>query len=122
MAFGKRGGGGRRSAPRESAPLYAVFTTVTRSHAAVLVDISLTGARLCSDNLPLKGEELLLSVDKVRAYGTVKWANRQQCGVAFDPPLDPEDLHLLEEKVTQGAGFNLEVKAAMDDWTLGLAR
>ena len=36
--FGKRSGGGRRTAQRETAPAVAVFTTVTNSHGAVLVD------------------------------------------------------------------------------------
>ena len=63
MTFGKQGGGGRRGAPREAAPLLAVYTTVTKSHEVVLVDVSSTGARLRGPNLPEAGDELFVSVE-----------------------------------------------------------
>jgi hypothetical protein len=123
MAFGKCGGGGRRSAAREAAPLIAVCTTVTASHSATLIDISNTGARLhCSRAVPEKGEELLVTVEGIRAFGRVIWNYKDLCGVAFDHPLAAEDFDFLRKKVATSAGFTAEMKAALDEWTLGVAR
>ena len=120
--FGKRKGGGRRRAAREEAPLTAVFTTVTHSHSALLLDVSYTGARLGGDYLPSKGEEVMLTVEKVRAFGTVVWSRRGECGVRFDLPLEPLDIHDLRQKVRERGGLPREVRDALEDWTVGLAR
>jgi PilZ domain len=91
--FGKKEGGGRRRAAREEAPLTAVITTLTCSHSALVVDVSCTGARLRGDELPSKGQEMILSVEKLRTFGIVVWSRRGECGVRFDPPLEPLDIH-----------------------------
>ena len=121
-AFGKRQGGGRRAAPRENLPLIAVFTTRTRSHAARLVDLSATGARLKGDDLPPPDEDLILAVENVSAYGVVKWRRLGFCGIEFDAPLPPLAVHSLERAVLTARGLPPEIKAAMDDWNLGIAR
>ena len=120
--FGKRGGGGRRRAQRETAPAIAVFTTVTKSHPAVLVDISATGARLRTGDLPEFGEELMVNVESVRAFGCVAWVRGDQFGVAFDEALSATDVHQLRCRLSKSAGLPPEMSAAMDDWTTGLAR
>ena len=120
--FGKSTGGGRRSAAREAAPLTAVFTTVTRSHSATLVDISATGARLEGRNLPLEGELVELSMARVRTFGLVKWVLGEQCGIAFDVKLDCEDVGLLREHVESVKGLPPEIKAAYDNWMIGAGR
>ena len=122
MAFGKSGGGGRRGAPREAAPLLAVYTTVTKSCEVVLVDVSRTGARLSGPNLPEAGEQLFVSVENMRAFGTVVWVEVPEFAVEFDSPLSPEDLSILIKKVKQGAGFSPEERAAIEGWILGVDR
>ena len=120
--FGMRGGGGRRSAAREVTPLTAVYTTVTRSMAAELVDVCCTGARLRCQYVPRKNEELLVSVGTVRAFGTVAWSRRNECGVWFECPLTEEDVQQLRDKAREGRGMTLDAKEALDAWTLGTAR
>jgi len=120
--FGKRNGGGRRRAQREAAPSIAVFTTVTKSHPAVLVDISATGARLRTTDLPQFGEELMVNVESVRAFGCVAWVRGDQFGVAFDDALQPADVHKLRCRLSRSPGLPPEMSAAMDDWNTGLAR
>jgi hypothetical protein len=123
MAFGRCGGGGRRSAARESAPLIAVCTTVTASHQATLIDVSNSGARLhCNRVVPQQGEELLVTVEGIRAFGRVIWSYKNLCGVAFDNPLDAEQVDFLRKRVASSAGFTPEMKAALDEWTIGVAR
>jgi len=121
-AFGKCNGGGRRSSARETAPLIAVFSTLARSHDAVLVDISQTGARLSGDDLPQLGEDFILTVEGVRAVGSVVWAVDGQCGVVFDGPLPATDVESVRRKVSRFAGLTPRMKAAFDDWTAGFAR
>ena len=98
--FGRRSGGGRRRAARESLPLIAVFTTLTRSHSAELVDISPMGARLQGSELPGDGEEeVVLCVDRVRAFGRVVWASGDEFAMVFDDPLDDEYVDALRDAI-----------------------
>ena len=120
--FGKCGGGGRRSAVRERTPLVAVFTTLARSHDAVLVDLSRTGARLSGDDLPAVGEDFILVMEGIRTFGSVVWASEGECGVLFDGPLPAEDVEAVQRKAAGGARFTPWMKAAFDDWMVGFAR
>ena len=117
--FGKAAGGGRRAAPRELAPLLAVYTTVTRSHSALLDNVSSTGARLRTPHLPFEGEELFVTIGGVKAFGSVAWVREDQFAMAFDEPLDTEDLSHLRTVVRNSFGLSPDIKAAIDDWVLG---
>jgi hypothetical protein len=120
--FGKCKGGGRRSAPRDSAPLIAVFSSVTRSDRAVVVDFSETGVRLRGYDLPDAGELVELRIETTRTFGITMWSNGRQCGIAFDEPLSPDEIHALRENARAAAGLAPQVKAALDDWMTGFAR
>ena len=122
MSFGKRSGGGRRTAQREAAPAVAVFTTVTESHGAVMVDLSTTGARFRSPQHPELDEELIITVESVRAFGRVAWIDGNQFGVQVDDPIGPLDVMKIRGKLMKTAGLAPEMSAAMDDWQTGLAR
>jgi hypothetical protein len=120
--FGKCKGGGRRSATRTAVPLIAVVTTLRESRSAIVVDVSATGAKLQGSNLPQSSEELFLTVEGVVAFGTVAWARDDERGVAFDVPLNANDEARLRQKVALAKGLPPEMKAAFDDWAVGLAR
>jgi hypothetical protein len=120
--FGKCKGGGRRSAPRATAPLIALVTTLKGSHSAILVDVSSTGARLRGTDLPHEGEEMFMTVEKVIAFGTVVWARDGELGLAFDRPLLPAEQQSLRRNVALTAGLPPDIRAALDDWMLGVAR
>lgn len=120
--FGKRQGGGRRAAPREATPLFAVFSTVSRSDRALVVDVSTNGAGLRGDSLPRSGESLELSIEKVRAFGTVMWSAAGECGIAFDEPMSAPDVLMVRERVTALGGLPPQLKGALDDWMTGFAR
>ena len=119
MTFGKCGGGGRRGAPREAAPLLAVYTTVTESHEVVVVDVSDSGARLRGPQIPEVKDELFVSIGTIKAFGRVALVDRPEFGMAFDPPLHAADLEALREQVKEGAGLSPEVKAAIEVWVSG---
>ena len=120
--FGKSKGGGRRIAPRTEGPLRAVVTTLSGSRSADLVDISGTGARLCANGLPEIGEEISVKVEGVSAFGTVVWADGDIRGMVFDEPLTPDAEQLLRQKVAEAAGLSPDLKAAFDEWTVGVVR
>lgn len=121
-AFGKCKGGGRRSAARADAPLIATITTTVSSQSAIVVDVSSTGARLRGIDLPASGQDLVISVEGVVAFGEVAWADGPERGVHFESELSPTEEQLLRTKVLEARGLPPEVKAAFDDWALGLAR
>lgn len=120
--FGKSEGGGRRSAPRSQAPLVVLVTTVSKTQSAILMDVSSTGMRLRGVHLPQTGEELFATVEGIIAFGSIAWMEGDYRGIAFDEPLSSADEVRLRKVVKTAAGLPPEVKAAYDDWTLGLAR
>ena len=50
------------------------------------------------------------------------WSRDGDCGVTFDPALDEDDLRELQRKFALARGLTPNVKAALDDWTAGMAR
>jgi hypothetical protein len=97
----------------------AVFTTLTRSKAAEVVDLSCTGARLRGDFLPDDCEELLVSIGRIRAFGRVAWLRGRECGVAFETALSPHDVDEFASVLAQRRGLSLEMQRALDDWSVG---
>jgi hypothetical protein len=120
--FGKCCGGGRRASPRIEAPLTTVLTTLSETFTAILVDLSTTGVRLKSAALPAEGEDLIVAIEAVRAFGTVAWQHAGECGVAFDGPLPSEDVEAIRRKAVKGWRYAPEIRAAFEAWTLGTAR
>jgi hypothetical protein len=100
----------------------AVISTLTRTHSATLVDVSQTGVRLSGDDLPEEGEELFLGIEQIRTFGCVAWKRDGECGLAFDEPLPAAELQELRRKAGNGRGLSLEMRTALEDWNLGLAR
>jgi hypothetical protein len=122
FAFGTSTGGGRRSDKREAAPLAALLTTRSKVHKGVLIDISATGARIRSGDLPSCDDEGYLQVEGVKTFASVRWRNEHECGVQFDEPLTQAEVIGLRREVLSAAGLTTEMKAALDDWVLGIAR
>ena len=121
-AFGKQEGGGRRVSARSAAPPLAVLTTLVGSRSAVIADISATGIGLSGADLPPKGEELFVTVDRVQAFGTVIWSNEEECGIAFDVPLSPREEQALRQQTSVSRGLPAEIRAAFENWAVGCGR
>ena len=122
--FGKAIGGGRRRVAREPLPVPAVVSRIEQRQVAALVDFSSTGARLQGSQLPPVGEPVSLLIDCVRAFGTVAWAEKDLCGVAFDAPLARFEVDRLRRDAKDATlSFGrVEEKLAVQDWMNGLAR
>ena len=76
----------------------------------------------CGPILPEAGDEVYVSFENIKAFGTVVRVEEHEFGLEFDQPISPEDLNILRIKVKQGAGFSPEEKAAIDGWVLGVDR
>lgn len=120
--FGKSHGGGRRGSSRQTAPLCATLVGLSRSRNALLIDISATGARLCSEDPPEVGDEHSLSICQIRIFCTVRWQKGDDFGVQFYEPLKQIDVIEVRRAVVVNAGLSPAMKAARDDWILGVAR
>lgn len=123
-AFGKRGGGGRRRACRNTALVPATLTTVSRSRSVVLENISSTGVRLRGEDLPALGDGLVLKLDRLEVFGIVKWVCSELCGVAFDSPLGEREVEQIRAETQIGMLTRLtpEERLAMQHWATGFAR
>ena len=124
MSFGKRNGGGRRSAKRVTAPLPALIITMSDRHPAILFDISEAGARLRARDAPSKGREVFLQVGNVDVYAYVVWRRGEVCGLKFCDPIRGFDVHQLafEAAGASGARISPAQKGGVDDWKNGVAR
>ena len=122
--FGKQDGGGRRSKSRLPAGTSGVFTTITRSQAVFVREVSLTGARLEGPSLPEQDEEFVLTLGSLKAFAMVKWVRGTMCGVQFDVPLGENELRQLKREAPVGMISRqvVEMKQAYEDWVTGAAR
>lgn len=78
--------------PRASAPVPALLSTQANDHAAVLLDLSRTGARLSGVCLLAEGQQVTFRAEGVRAFGEVVWINGHDCGVEFDTPIAADEV------------------------------
>jgi hypothetical protein len=120
--FGRSKGGGRRTAPRERALLFAVFTTITKSRPARVIDVSATGLRLLGQKLPRPGESLEVAIDTLRGFGTVIWSNDSECGVEFDAPFPSRQLASVRKAASCLDGLPPQLKPALEGWLTSFAR
>ena len=100
----------------------AVLTTLVGSRSTVLADVSSTGARVRGPDLPAMGEDLIVNIERVQAFGTVVWSDSGECGIAFEPPLEPSDEVYLRGLVATAKGLPPDIRAAFENWVVGAGR
>jgi hypothetical protein len=124
MGFGKRVGGGRRIAPRVQIEVPASLTALDFAGRVTLTDVSSTGAKLRGPSLPGDGDDLWIKIGAMELFATVVWKQMRECGVNFDVPLTPLQIHQLRCQGDDARFLKItpELKLATDDWTSGLAR
>ncbi|HVF36853.1 MAG TPA: PilZ domain-containing protein [Sphingomicrobium sp.] len=124
--FGKRldGPGGRRSQPRDPIVLTAALLSVRCSRSIILVDVSRTGAQIHVREAMEPGQEIWIKAHAAQMFGVIKWVEGEACGVAFDEPLDADQLAMLqaEGKVTMQRRCSPEEQVALEDWDHGTVR
>jgi len=126
MVFGKRmdGPGGRRHAARAPVVLRGAMMTQCRAQSVILLDVSQTGARLKSADLPPTGQDVLVRIGPLEAFATVVWREPAECGVHFDVPIGVDEVELLRREGGPASlcRFDPDRALAAEDWASGLAR
>ena len=83
---------GRRARSRLRVQLGVKLTTLTSTQNAMLVDISLNGARIALTRPIEEGLDVVLEWGPFEAFGKVLWRHEDTCGVRFYDPISPEAL------------------------------
>lgn len=109
---------------RIDTPLPALLITMGDRHPAILLDMSETGARLRAKDAPAKGTEVFLRVGSLDVYARVVWTRKEHCGIRFEQPVRPYDIHQISIEAGKGgrAGMTAAQKGGADDWGTGVAR
>ena len=98
--FGFSRARGRRPVPRAHIPVQTLICTSTRDHAAELVHLSRTGARLRGVCYLAKGEQVTFRAEDVRASGEIVWVADRQCGVEFNTPIAADEVDRIRSFVS----------------------
>ena len=126
MCFGKRidQPGGHRRAVREEVMIRAAVMTTTDTIGVDLLDISKSGVKLRGRNLPAPGQEVVVLLGRLEAFGSIVWRDEDQCGIHFDVALSDRALSIVESErgPSSLAGIGGEELLAASDWNNGLAR
>jgi hypothetical protein len=126
MTFGKRidQPGGLRRAVRGDILIRAAMMTLTETVGVDLLDLSTSGAKLRGRDLPAPGQEVVVLLGRLEAFGWVIWRDEDQCGVHFDVPLSENARSIVESE--RGPNFFATTSGedilAASDWHNGLAR
>ena len=126
MVFGKRVDeiGGHRRAVRDVVMRRASIITTVKSRSVDLIDLSLTGAKLRGDDLPPEGQEVLLRLGSLEAFGAIVWSDDAQCGVSFDVPLTQNVLDWVARERGPSSLLDLSPDELLgaEDWANGFVR
>jgi hypothetical protein len=98
--------------------------TLTETVGVDLLDLSTSGARLRGRDLPAPGEEVIVLLGRLEAFGSVVWRDEGQCGISFDVPLSENAQSVVERErgPSSFATINRDDILAASDWQNGLAR
>ena len=109
---------GQRSGNRLRLGASASLVLTHGTCPCLLDDISLTGARLRLDRLPIAGTTAILVFHELRIYISVVWSEAGECGVRFEKPLDLEDMQgMLWITQNRAAYERLCLKSRTEDWS-----
>lgn len=126
MGFGRRidKPGGLRRALREEVMIRAAIMTMTDTFGVDLLDLSASGAKLRGGDLPTPGQEVLVLLGRLEAFGSVVWRDEDQCGIHFDVALSDQALSIIENERGPASlvGLSADEALAAGDWLNGLAR
>ena len=126
MNFGKRidKPGGHRRAVRDDALIRVAMMTLTETVGVDLLDLSTSGAKLRGRDLPTPGQEVVVLLGRLEAFGSVVWRDEDECGVHFDVQLTENARSMVESE--RGPNYlatsDGEGSLSACDWFSGLAR
>lgn len=83
---------GRRDNARAIIGAPGKLILLSRSADCILVDLSCTGARICTAETLHPGVEAFVQMDRLELFGQILWGKRGQFGMVFDQPLAVEQV------------------------------
>jgi len=83
---------GRRGRSRLRLRLPARLTTVSATTPVILLDLSLTGAKITAPQAAKTGQQCFVNWEGHEAFGTLVWVRSGMCGIAFDRAITPAQL------------------------------
>ena len=126
MSFGKRIDipGGLRRAVRGDVMIRAAMMTLTETIGVDLLDLSTSGAKLRGRDLPTPGQEVVVLLGRLEAFGSVVWRDEDECGVHFDVQLTENARSMVESERGPNYFATIDGKESLSacDWFSGLAR
>ena len=81
-----------RRARRSQVLLTATIEHAGASQSVKLRNLSAQGALVESDDLPIEGTAVQFRRNELNAGGRIVWVNGKYAGVAFNQPLNPEEV------------------------------
>ena len=82
----------RRAQSRLRTRLQARIVTLYSTRTTVLLDLSLTGARVKASAEMRVDDEIVLSWARYEAFGKIVWLRDGMCGIVFDRPISAQNL------------------------------
>jgi hypothetical protein len=118
-----RTGGRKRNQGRLDVRLHATIKTLSGSRAAILENISKSGAKLSVQDTVAKGSQVVVEWHGHEAFGTVAWSSATHCGVILSSPVTEAVLRsTLDLNETVGLPEDDADRIAARDWAIGSAR
>lgn len=109
-----------RSYGRASVALRSSLATPHGNVRCLVLDISIGGARVVTDQTIEIGEALWLSLHKVKVFGSVQWVRGKEIGVKFEEKLPKAlVLSLRGDNVDPKALEEVEAMLVAQDWVVG---
>lgn len=107
--FGATTGIEARHYARQPMLLAARLILVTGERSVHIRDLSVGGARIAGEDLPIVGTDVMLKRGEFESFGRIAWLSHGQAGVAFDELLDDEAVEAIQKPAREGtparAGF-----------------
>lgn len=94
--FGATGLEARRYA-RQPMLLAARLILVTGERSVHIRDLSVGGARIAGEDLPIIGTDVMLKRGEFESFGRIAWLSHGQAGIAFDELLDDEAVEAIQK-------------------------
>jgi hypothetical protein len=110
----------QRNLGRAEVAVDAVLQDPRGRFACTISDLSLSGARIETTRSIEPGQDLWLTIEKLRVFCTVQWQRSGAIGVCFEQKLPKVFvLGLLGETVDRDALKEAEAMLAARDWVMG---
>lgn len=100
--FGATGLEARRYA-RQPMLLAARLILVTGERSVHIRDLSVGGARIAGEDLPVVGTDVMLKRGDFESFGRIAWLSHGQAGIAFDELLDDEAVETIQKPARASA-------------------